>query len=81
MGPKQALGHADWRHNGFEVSVAVSSRPKTSALAGDCLGMITPGFAFALAVEIFQEGKESAQKLAIETAEQIKTRLVEYGGS
>jgi len=63
--------------NGFEVSAAVSGRQKTSALAGDCLGMITPGFAFALAVEIFQEGKESAQKLALETAEEIEGKLSE----
>ena len=60
---------------GFEVSAAVSGRQKTSALAGDCLGMITPGIAFALAVEIFQEGKESAQKLAIETAEDIEGQI------
>ena len=43
----------------------------------DCMGMITPGFAFALAAEIFQEGKESAQKLAIETAEDIEGKLSE----
>ena len=60
---------------GFEVSAAVSGRQKTSALAGDCLGMITPGIAFALAVEIFQEGKESAQQLAIETAEDIEGQI------
>ena len=65
--------------NGFEVSAAVSGRQKTSALAGDCLGMITPGIAFALAVEIFQEGKESAQKLAIETAEDIEGQIAELG--
>ena len=60
---------------GFEASAAVSGRQKTSALAGDCLGMITPGIAFALAVEIFQEGKESAQQLAIETAEDIEGQI------
>ena len=64
---------------GFEVSAGVSGRQKTSALAGDCLGMITPGIAFALAVEIFQEGKESAQKLAIETAEDIEGKLAQLG--
>ena len=64
---------------GFEVSAGVSGRQKTSALAGDCLGMITPGIAFALAVEIFQEGKESAQKLAIETAEDIEGQIAARG--
>ena len=64
---------------GFEVSAAVSGRQKTSALAGDCLGMITPGIAFALAVETFQEGKESAQKLAIETAEDIEGQIAARG--
>ena len=61
--------------NGFQVSAGVSGRPKTSALGGDCLGMITPGFAFALAAEIFQESKESAQHLAIQTAEMIEERV------
>ena len=65
--------------SGFEVSAAVSGRQKTSALAGDCLGMITPGIAFALAVEIFQEGKESAQELAIETAEDIERQIAALG--
>jgi len=60
---------------GFEVSAGVSGRQKTSALAGDCLGMITPGIAFALAVEIFQEGKESAQKLALDAAEDIEGQI------
>ena len=61
--------------NGFQVSAGVSGRPKTSALGGDCLGMITPGFAFAIAAEIFQESKERAQNLAIETAEMIEERV------
>ena len=61
--------------NGFEVSAAVSGRQKTSALAGDCLGMITPGIAFTLAAELFQEGKESAEKLALETAEDIESQI------
>ncbi|MDG2496979.1 MAG: hypothetical protein P8M68_02205, partial [Aquiluna sp.] len=64
---------------GFEVSAAVSGRQKTSALAGDCLGMITPGIAFALAVEIFQEGKESAQKLALDAAEDIEGQIAALG--
>ena len=63
---------------GFEVSAAVSGRQKTSELAGDCLGMVTPGIAFALAVEIFQEGKESAQKLALETAEDIERQIAAF---
>ena len=61
--------------NGFQVSAGVSGRQKTSGLAGDCLGMITPGFAFAIAAEIFQESKERAQNLAIETAEMIEERV------
>lgn len=64
---------------GFEVSAAVSGRQKTSALAGDCLGMITPGIAFALAVEIYQQGKESAQKLALETADDIDGQISSLG--
>ena len=58
--------------NGFEVSAAVSGRQKTSALAGDCLGMITPGFAFALAAEIFQKGEKDASRLAMAVASDIE---------
>jgi hypothetical protein len=61
--------------NGFQVSAGVSGRQKTSALAGDCLGMITPGFAFALAAEIFQEGADSARTLALEIASDIEASL------
>ena len=61
--------------NGFQVSAGVSGRQKTSALAGDCLGMITPGFAFALAAELFQEGADSARKLALKTATDIEQQL------
>jgi len=60
---------------GFEVSAAVSGRQKTSALAGDCAGMITPGFAFALAAEMFQLGEQRARKLATKTAQDIEARL------
>ena len=61
--------------NGFQVSAGVSGRQKTSALAGDCLGMITPGFTFALAAEIFQEGADSARTLALEIASDIEASL------
>jgi hypothetical protein len=61
--------------NGFQVGAGVSGKQKTSALAGNCLGMITPGIAFALAAEIHQEGKESAENLARETAEKIEANL------
>ena len=61
--------------NGFQVAAGVSGQRKTSALAGDCLGMITPGIAFALAAEIFQEGADSAKKLALNTAESIDAQL------
>lgn len=61
--------------NGFEVSAAVSGRQKTSALAGNCGGMLTPGFAFALAAEIFQFGEERAQKLATEIAQDIEAHV------
>lgn len=62
----------DISENGFEVSASVSGRQKTSALSGDCLGMITPGFAFAIAVEIYQNGPKEAQRLALETALDIE---------
>ena len=61
--------------NGFQVGAGVSGQRKTSALAGDSLGMITPGIAFALAAEIFQNGKKSAQALALETANNIDEQI------
>jgi hypothetical protein len=61
MGPKKTSPGTQIGDNGFEVSAAVSGRQKNSALAGNCLGM-NPGLAFALAAELSQEGKESAQK-------------------
>jgi len=47
-----------------------------SALAGDRGGMITPGFAFALAAEIFQLGEERARQLATKTAQDIEARVI-----
>ena len=61
--------------NGFQVGAGVSGQRKTSALAGDCLGMLTPGIAFALAAELFQEGADSARKLALKTATDIEQQL------
>ena len=39
------------------------------------LEMITRGFAFALATEVFQQGEEIAQRLAPETVEEIEEKL------
>ena len=61
--------------NGFQVGAGVSGHQKTSALSGDCIGMITPGIAFALAAEIFQEGADSARNLALKTAEGIEAQF------
>ena len=50
----------------------------TEVVPGDCLGMLTPGIAFALAAELFQEGAESARKLALKTATDIEQQLATY---
>ena len=65
----------DVSDDGYLAVAAVSGRQKTSALAGDCLGMITPGFAFALAAALYQEGDKQAQELAADTARKIEARL------
>ena len=65
--------------NGFQVGASVEGRQKTSALAGDSLGMITPGLAFALAAELFQEGADSAKKLALRTAADIEQTIGSLG--
>ena len=63
--------------NGFQVSAGVSGRSKTSALVGNCSGMITPGFAFALATELHQTGKKAATELALQIARDIEVKIVE----
>jgi hypothetical protein len=63
--------------NGFQVSAGVSGRSKTSALVGNCSGMITPGFAFALAAELHQSGKKAATELALQIAGDIEAKIVE----
>ena len=64
--------------NGFEVAAAVSGRHKTSARAGDSLGMITPGIAFALAAELHSEGRSKAKQLAHEISKDIRTQAAEF---
>lgn len=64
--------------NGFEVAASVSGRQKTSALAGDSLGMITPGIAFALAAELHQEGKAAAKETALRLAEDIEAQAAQF---
>jgi hypothetical protein len=60
--------------NGFTVRVSVSGRQKASALAADAAGGLTPGFAFAMAVEMFQHGEQKAMELASQILGDIESQ-------
>ena len=60
--------------NGFTVRVSVSGQQKTSALQADAAEGLTPGFAFAMGVEMFQQGEETAKELASQILKDIETQ-------
>lgn len=62
----------DVSENGYTVRAAVSGRQKTSALQASAEGGLTPGFAFALGVELFQQGESVAKELAGQIASDIE---------
>lgn len=64
----------DISENGFSVRVSVSGRQKTSALQADAADGLTPGFAFAMAVELFQNGEEAAKEIAAQVLRDIETQ-------
>ena len=65
--------------NGYEVTAAVSNRNKTSALAADAAGGITPGILFGIAVLLSKEDEEEARKLAGDIASHIETQYAASG--
>jgi hypothetical protein len=60
--------------NGFTVSVSVSGQQRTSALQADAAEGLTPGFAFAMGVEMFQKDEETAMELAAQILRDIETQ-------
>ena len=64
----------DVSENGFTVRASVSGQQKTSALQADAAGGLTPGFAFAMGVEMFQQGEETAKELAAQILRDIETQ-------
>jgi hypothetical protein len=64
----------DVSENGYTVRAAVSGQQKTSALQADAAGGLTPGFAFAMGVEFFQQGEDTAKELAAQILNDIETQ-------
>lgn len=64
--------------NGFTVRASVSGRQRTSALRANAVGGLTPGFAFALAIELFKEGEPAAKAMAGKIATDIETQYRQY---
>lgn len=64
--------------NGFTVRASVSGRQRTSALRANAVGGLTPGFAFALALELFKEGEPAAKAMAGKIATDIETQYRQY---
>jgi hypothetical protein len=64
----------DVSENGYTVRAAVSGQQKTAALQADAAGGLTPGFAFAIGVELFQRGEEAAKALAAQVLRDIETQ-------
>lgn len=60
--------------NGYEVSAAVSSRNRTSALASDASLGITPGILFAIAVQLNRGDEKEAKQIAGDLASQIEAQ-------
>jgi len=64
----------DVSENGFTARVSVSGQQKTSALQADAAEGLTPGIAFAMAVELFQSGEEAAKEIAAQVLRDIETQ-------
>ena len=60
--------------NGFTATVSVSGQQKTSALQADAGEGLTPGFAFAMAVELYQNGEKAAKEVAAQVLRDIETQ-------
>jgi hypothetical protein len=60
--------------NGFVADIAVSNRPRVSAIAGDSQHGITPGIMASICIDLFQDGEDKARATAQELIDGIRTK-------
>ena len=60
--------------NGFVADIAVSNRPRVSAIAGDSQHGITPGIMASICIDLFQDGEDKARATVQELIDDIRTK-------
>jgi hypothetical protein len=60
--------------NGFVADIAVSNRPRVSAIAGDSQHGITPGIMASICIDLFQDGEEKARAKAQQLINNIRSK-------
>lgn len=60
--------------NGFVADIAVSNRPRVSAIAADSQHGITPGIMASICIDLFQDGEDKARATAQELIDGIRTK-------
>ncbi len=63
--------------NGFVADIAVSNRPRVSAIAGDSQHGITPGIMASICIDLFQDGEEKARASAQKLINDIRSKAAE----
>jgi hypothetical protein len=65
--------------NGFVADIAVSNRPRVSAIAADSQHGITPGIMASICIDLFQDGEDKARATAQELIDGIRSIAAEQG--
>ena len=60
--------------NGFVADIAVSNRPRVSAIAADSQYGITPGIMASICIDLFQDGEDKARATVQELIDDIRTK-------
>ena len=63
--------------NGFVADIAVSNRPRVSAIAGDSQNGITPGIMASICIDLFQDGEDKARTKAQQLINDIRSKAGE----
>jgi hypothetical protein len=63
--------------NGFVADIAVSNRPRVSAIAADSQHGITPGIMASICIDLFQDGEDKARATAQELIDGIRSIAAE----
>lgn len=67
--------------NGFVADIAVSNRPRVSAIAGDSQHGITPGIMASICIDLFQDGEDKARATAQELIDGIRNKAAKQAKS